>query len=215
MESDMTPATLPPRSSTAHLSTTASFPRAPVVARRARGPILRIIDLEGNQAVDCILYNANDPAERVQLRRHDGRPEQYIPGRRHEAPEQRRQCDDDHRLRHLRPPRHHRRRVQLRIQHASLRPSHQTPACVRRELSRRPGPPRAGQARHGQQHQLVHERARRSRRALGIVDGISAPGKYLDLHAEMDTLVVISNCPQINNPCNAFNPTPVRVVVSE
>ena len=51
--------------------------------------------------------------------------------------------------------------------------------------------------------------------ALGIVDGISAPGKYLDLKAEMDTLVVISNCPQINNPCNGFNPTPVRVVITE
>jgi urea carboxylase-associated protein 1 len=50
---------------------------------------------------------------------------------------------------------------------------------------------------------------------LGIVDGISAPGKYVDLLAEMDTLVVISNCPQINNPCNGFNPTPIRVIVTE
>ena len=45
---------------------------------------------------------------------------------------------------------------------------------------------------------------------LGIVDGISAPGLYVELRAEMDVLVVISNCPQINNPCNGFNPTPVR-----
>jgi len=49
---------------------------------------------------------------------------------------------------------------------------------------------------------------------LGIVDGISAPGKYLDLRAEMDVLVAISNCPQINNPCNGFNPTPIRVTVT-
>jgi urea carboxylase-associated protein 1 len=49
--------------------------------------------------------------------------------------------------------------------------------------------------------------------ALGIVDGISAPGKYLDLRAEMDALVVISNCPQINNPCNGFDPTPVQLQV--
>ena len=42
--------------------------------------------------------------------------------------------------------------------------------------------------------------------SLGIVDGISAPGKYVDLRAEMDCLVVISNCPQINNPCNALQP---------
>ena len=50
--------------------------------------------------------------------------------------------------------------------------------------------------------------------SLGIVDGISAPGKYLDLRAEMDVLVTISNCPQINNPCNGFNPTPIRVIIS-
>lgn len=48
---------------------------------------------------------------------------------------------------------------------------------------------------------------------LGIVDGISAPGLSVTLRAEVDTLAVISNCPQINNPCNAFNPTPIRVVV--
>jgi uncharacterized protein YcgI (DUF1989 family) len=30
----------------------------------------------------------------------------------------------------------------------------------------------------------------------------------------MDVIVVVSNCPQINNPCNAFNPTPVRMIVT-
>jgi uncharacterized protein YcgI (DUF1989 family) len=49
--------------------------------------------------------------------------------------------------------------------------------------------------------------------SLGIVDGISAPGKYVDLRAEMDCVVIVSNCPQINNPCNGFNPTPVRMIV--
>jgi urea carboxylase-associated protein 1 len=49
---------------------------------------------------------------------------------------------------------------------------------------------------------------------LGIVDGISAPGRSLLLRAEVEVLALISNCPQINNPCNGFNPTPVRVVVS-
>ena len=48
---------------------------------------------------------------------------------------------------------------------------------------------------------------------LGIVDGISAPGLHVSLRAVLDTLVVISNCPQINNPCNGFDPTPVRLVV--
>ena len=48
---------------------------------------------------------------------------------------------------------------------------------------------------------------------LEFVDGISAPGKYLDLLAERDTLVMISNCPQLNNPCNGYDPTPVRLLV--
>lgn len=50
--------------------------------------------------------------------------------------------------------------------------------------------------------------------ALGIVDGISAPGLYVDLRAEMDVMVIVSNCPQINNPCNAFNPTPLRMIIA-
>jgi len=48
---------------------------------------------------------------------------------------------------------------------------------------------------------------------LCFADGISAPGRYVELRAEMDVLVLISNCPQLNNPCNAYNPTPVEVLV--
>lgn len=48
---------------------------------------------------------------------------------------------------------------------------------------------------------------------MTIVDGISAPGDYVELVAEMDVLCVISNCPQVNNPCNGFDPTPIRVLV--
>ena len=48
---------------------------------------------------------------------------------------------------------------------------------------------------------------------LTFEDGISAPGKYVEMRAEMDVLVLISNCPQLNNPCNAFNPTPIEVLV--
>ncbi|OZM81796.1 urea amidolyase associated protein UAAP2 [Pseudonocardia sp. MH-G8] len=50
--------------------------------------------------------------------------------------------------------------------------------------------------------------------ALGIVDGLSAPGKRVALRAEVDTLVLVSNCPQVNNPCNGFDPTPVRMIVT-
>lgn len=49
--------------------------------------------------------------------------------------------------------------------------------------------------------------------ALGIVDGLSGPGQYVELEAARDVLAVISNCPQVNNPCNGFDPTPVQVTV--
>ena len=48
---------------------------------------------------------------------------------------------------------------------------------------------------------------------LTFEDGISAPGKYVELVAAMDILVLISNCPQLNNPCSGFNPTPIELAV--
>jgi urea carboxylase-associated protein 1 len=49
---------------------------------------------------------------------------------------------------------------------------------------------------------------------MGIVDGMSAPGLRVTCRAGRDVLVLISNCPQINNPCNGFNPTPIGVVIT-
>ena len=48
---------------------------------------------------------------------------------------------------------------------------------------------------------------------LRFDDGISAPGRYVELRAERAVLALISNCPQLNNPCNAYDPTPVRVLI--
>ena len=48
---------------------------------------------------------------------------------------------------------------------------------------------------------------------LTFEDGVSDAGKYVEMRAEMDTLVLISNCPQLNNPCNAYNPTPIRLLI--
>jgi len=48
---------------------------------------------------------------------------------------------------------------------------------------------------------------------LTFEDGVSGPGRYVELVAERDVTLLISNCPQLNNPCNAYNPTPVRVQV--
>ena len=49
--------------------------------------------------------------------------------------------------------------------------------------------------------------------AMDMGPSISKPGDYVDLRAEMDVLAVVSNCPQMNNPVNDYNPTPVRAIV--
>jgi urea carboxylase-associated protein 1 len=49
--------------------------------------------------------------------------------------------------------------------------------------------------------------------SLTFEDGISGPGRYVEMQAERDVIVLISNCPQLNNPCNAYNPTPVEVAI--
>ncbi len=48
---------------------------------------------------------------------------------------------------------------------------------------------------------------------LTFEDGVSAPGKYVELRAEMDIWMLVSNCPQLNNPCNAYNPTPAQFLL--
>jgi urea carboxylase-associated protein 1 len=48
---------------------------------------------------------------------------------------------------------------------------------------------------------------------LTFEDGVSGPGRYVEMRAELQVLVLISNCPQLNNPCNGYDPTPVRLLV--
>ena len=50
---------------------------------------------------------------------------------------------------------------------------------------------------------------------LTFADGLSGPGQYVELRAALDIIVLISNCPQLNNPCNAYNPTPLEVLIWE
>jgi len=47
---------------------------------------------------------------------------------------------------------------------------------------------------------------------LRFEDGLSAPGRDVELTASLDILVLISNCPQLNNPCNGWDPTPVQLL---
>jgi uncharacterized protein len=188
--------------------------RAPWSAVVRSGEQLQIIDLEGNQAVDCLLYAADDHTRRYSaqatvaaqrniflttgsvLRDADGSPLMTVV------------ADDVG--------------------------SHDTlaGACSQESNTLRYGQHTAHQ--HACAENFLAEGARwglgkrdivsninwfmnvpvEADGTLGIVDGLSAPGKSLTLRAEIDTLVLVSNCPQINNPCNGFNPTPVRMVVS-
>ena len=193
-----------------------------VVAARAgwsavvpAGHVMRIVDLGGNQAVDCLLYRADDPVERYSaadtiaaqrniflvtgttLRSNRGNPMMTIVDStcaRHDTIGG--ACSrESNTLRYGHHTRH---------QHA----------CVENFLSEG--------ARHGLGKRDLVANINwfmnvpvGADGTLGIVDGISAPGLFVDVRADIDVLVLISNCPQINNPCNGFDPTPIRIVVSE
>jgi urea carboxylase-associated protein 1 len=189
--------------------------RAPWAIVVKKGQTLRIVDLEGNQSGDCILYNATDTAERYsvtdtiaaqknvylttgsKLISSEGNVMMTITADtcgRHDTIGGACSCESN-----------------------TLRYGHHTKhqhACVENFLI-------ANSWHHMGKRDMTSNInwfmnvPVEADGSLGIVDGISAPGKYVDLRAEMDTLVVISNCPQINNPCNGFNPTPIRLIVTE
>jgi uncharacterized protein len=180
------------------------------------GQTLRIIDLEGNQAVDCVIHSAANPGvERYSasetmaaqgniflttgtvLLSNEGNPMMTVTADtcgRHDTIGGACSCESN-----------------------TLRYGHHTKhqhACVENFLQEL--------GRHGLGKRDLVSNINwfmnvpvEPDGALGIVDGISAPGKYVDVRAEMDVIVVISNCPQINNPCNGFDPTPVRVVITD
>jgi urea carboxylase-associated protein 1 len=178
------------------------------------GETLRIVDLEGNQAVDFLCYNAADLDERYSaaetivgqgniflttgtvLRSNEGHPLMTVVADtcgRHDTIGGACSCESN-----------------------TVRYGHHTKhqhACVENFL--------LALAPHGRGKRDLVSNINwfmnvpvLADGTLGIVDGISAPGKYLELRAEIDVLVAISNCPQINNPCNGFNPTPIRVTVT-
>ncbi|MCU1379552.1 MAG: hypothetical protein JWN29_2535 [Acidimicrobiales bacterium] len=177
------------------------------------GQTLRIVDLGGNQAVDCLVYDAHDTDHRysapdtlvaqrnifliegTQLLSNEGVPMMTVTGttcRYHDTIGG--ACSRESNT--------------LRYGHHT---AHQH-ACVDNFLD-------AG-TRHGLGKRDLVSNINwfmnvpvGADGTLGIVDGISAPGLSVDVRAEIDVLVLVSNCPQINNPCNGFDPTPVRLQV--
>jgi urea carboxylase-associated protein 1 len=187
---------------------------APWTAVVRKGQTLRIVDLEGNQAVDFLMYALDDDAERYSaqdtiaaqgniflragsvLMSNEGRPMAVVTDTAveyHDTIGGACSCESNT----LRYGFH------TKGQHA----------CVENFLQ--------GNARFGRGKRDMVSNINwfmnvpvEADGSLGIVDGISAPGLYVDLRAEMDLVAVVSNCPQINNPCNGFNPTPVRMVIA-
>jgi urea carboxylase-associated protein 1 len=189
-------------------------PRAPWSAIVRAGQRLSIVDLRGNQAVDCLLYNAEDTAERYSapdtlaaqggiflttgsvLLSCEGRPLMTV-------------VEDE-------VGRHDTVGGACSRESNTLRYGHHTKhqhACVENFLAEgaRWGLGKRDLVSNINWYMNVPVDPDGS---LGIVDGLSAPGLRVSLRAERDVLVLISNCPQINNPCNGFDPTPVRMVVT-
>jgi len=188
--------------------------RAPWLHALRKGQTLRIVDLEGNQAVDFLVYNTHDDAERYSaqdtiaaqqniflregsvLMSNEGRPMMTVTATAvayHDTIGGACSCESN-----------------------TLRYGHHTKsqhACVDNFLiaNAREGRGKRDMVSNVNWFMNVPVEADGT---LGIVDGISAPGLFVDLRSEMDVTVVVSNCPQINNPCNGFSPTPVRMIVA-
>ena len=189
-------------------------PRAPWSHLIRKGQILRIIDLEGNQSADFLMYAAQDDTERysaqdtiaaqrnVYLRQgsmlysNEGNPMALV-------------CATD-------VARHDTIGGACSCESNTLRYGFHTQsqhACVENFLS--------ANLRYGRGKRDMVANINwfmnvpiEADGTLGIVDGISAPGLHVDLLAQMDLTAVVSNCPQINNPCNGFNPTALRMVIA-
>jgi urea carboxylase-associated protein 1 len=189
--------------------------RAPWSAVVNRGQVLTIVDVGGNQSGDCLLYNAADTTERYSV------PDTIAwGGNLHvRTGTVLRSC--------LGNP------LATVVANEIDRQDTIGGACGKESNSLRYGYHTTSE--HGCRENFLAEAARYGLGArdivsnlnwfmnvpveadgtLGIVDGISAPGKRVAIRAEMDILVLVSNCPQMNNPCNDFNPTPLRMIVTE
>lgn len=186
------------------------------VYRLQEGQTLRITDLEGNQAADTLFYNADDTAERYSvtdtlrgqrnvfltsgsvLRSNEDRPMLEIVADT---------CGRHDTLGGACATESNTVRYSLEKRHMH--------ACRDSWLLAVAQHPEYGLTRRDITHNInffmnvpVTQQG-----GLQFADGISAPGKYVELVAKMNILVLISNCPQLNNPCNGYNPTPIEVAV--
>jgi urea carboxylase-associated protein 1 len=187
----------------------------PWIGTVAAGQVLRIVDLEGNQAVDTLFYNAHDTAERysaVDTIRAQGNI--YLSAG-----------------------------SALRSNLGATMLTIVEDTCGRHDTLGGACSAESNTVRYALDKRYMHScrdnfllALARHDRGLGkrdlpsninffmnvpvtpegsltFADGISAAGRYVQLRAHMDVLVLISNCPQLNNPCNAYNPTPIQIQI--
>jgi uncharacterized protein len=180
-----------------------------------QGQVFRILDLEGNQAVDTLFYNARDPQERysaVDTIREQGNI--YLTAG-----------------------------TRLMSGEGNVLVTIVADTCGRHDTLGGACAAESNSVRYAIDKKFMHSCRDSFLHALGhcdcgmdkrdlsanvnffmnvpvtrqgeltFADGISAPGKYVEMRAEVDVFVLISNCPQLNNPCNAYNPTPVQLLI--
>ena len=180
------------------------------------GQTLRILDLEGNQAADTLFYSAADPAERYSAMdtiRHQGNL--YLTaGTRLMSSEGREMLE----ITADTCGRHDTLGGACATESNTVRYALEKKcmhACRDSYLLALMKHPEFGMDKRDLTHNInffmnvpVTEQG-----GLTFADGISASGKYVEMQARMDVIVLISNCPQLNNPCNAYNPTPIEVLI--
>ena len=199
-----------------------------------KGQIFRIVDLEGNQAVDTLFYKASDLTERysathtiqaqgalyltvgTQLMSSEGRAMLTIVADtcgRHDTLGGACSCESNT-VRYALEKRHmHSCRDNFMLAIARYAEAHPSPLGAVPYPAALGGAPVFGKRDVVSNINFFMNVPVTPEGQLTFEDGISAPGKYVEMRAEMDVIVLVSNCPQLNNPCNAYNPTPVRFLV--
>jgi hypothetical protein len=180
------------------------------------GQTIRIVDLEGNQAADTLFFNANDPAERysaVDTIREQGNVYLTVGSRLLST-------DGNELLEIVADTcgRHDTLGGACATESNTVRYSLEKKcmhACRDSWMLAVAENPEFGVTKRDITHNInfFMNVPITSEGGLTFADGISAPGKYVELQAKMDVIVLISNCPQLNNPCNAYNPTPIEVLI--
>ena len=182
-----------------------------------RGQYFRIVDLEGNQAADTFFYNANDYADRYSAQdtvREQGNIYLTTGTRllsrfgthlltivadtcgRHDTFGG--ACSNESNMVRYAIDKRHMHACRSSFLKAALNWTHNG-GLTKRDL--------------GSNINFFMNVPVTAEGKLTFEDGISEPGKYVEMRAEVDVIALISNCPQLNNPCNAYNPTPIEAVI--